>query len=41
MIKDILYTGIGAAVALKEKVESEVQKLEDEGKIKKLTLKAF
>jgi len=41
MIKDILYTGIGAAVALKEKVESEVQKLEDEGKIKKADAKSF
>lgn len=41
MIKDILYTGIGAAVALKEKVEAEVQKLEDEGKIKKADAKSF
>jgi len=41
MIRDILYTGIGAAVALKEKVESEVKKLEDEGKIKKADAKSF
>jgi len=41
MIRDLLYTGIGAAVALKEKVESEVQKLEDEGKIKKADARSF
>ncbi len=34
MLKDIIYTGIGAATILKEKVEDEIQKLEDEGKIK-------
>ncbi len=34
MLKDIIYTGIGAATILKEKVEDEVKKLEDEGKIK-------
>ena len=41
MIKDILYTGIGAAVALKEKVDSEVKKLEEEGKIKTVDAKSF
>lgn len=41
MIKDLLYTGIGAAVALKEKVESEMKKLEDEGKIKTADAKSF
>lgn len=41
MIKDLLYTGIGAAVALKEKVEVEVKRLEDEGKIKKDDAKNF
>ncbi len=35
MLKDILYTGLGMGVLLKEKVQTELQKLEDEGKIKK------
>jgi polyhydroxyalkanoate synthesis regulator phasin len=34
MLKNLLYTGIGAAVVLKEKVETEVKKLEEEGKLK-------
>lgn len=41
MFKDLLYTGIGAAVVLKEKVEAEVKKLEDEGKLKKNDAKSF
>jgi len=31
MLKDILYTGLGMGVVLKEKVESEIKKLEEEG----------
>ena len=31
----MLYTGLGMGVLLKEKVENEIQKLEDEGKLKK------
>jgi len=31
----MLYTGLGMGVILKEKVENEIQKLEDEGKLKK------
>lgn len=34
MLKNLLYTGIGAAVVFKEKVEAEVKKLEEEGKLK-------
>jgi len=41
MLKDIIYTGIGAAVVLKEKVESEVKKLEEEGKLKTGDAKSF
>ena len=41
MFKDILYTGIGAAVVLKERVESEVKKLEEEGKLKTSDVKSF
>lgn len=35
MLKDILYTGLGMGVVIKEKVENEIQKLTDEGKLKK------
>jgi len=31
MLKDILYTGLGMGVVLKEKVEHEIKKLEEEG----------
>ncbi len=35
MLKDMLYTGLGMGVLLKEKIQAELQKLEEEGKIKK------
>ncbi len=35
MLKDILYAGLGIGVVLKEKVESEINKLQEEGKLKK------
>jgi len=41
MLKDLLYSGVGAAMVLKEKVEDEVKKLEDEGKLKKDDAKTF
>lgn len=41
MFKDLLYTGIGAAMVLKEKVEAEVKKLEEEGKLKTTDAKSF
>ena len=41
MLKDLLYTGIGAAVVLKERVEAEVKKLQEEGKIKTDDAKSF
>jgi polyhydroxyalkanoate synthesis regulator phasin len=41
MLKDLIYAGIGAASILKEKVEAEVKKLEDEGKIKTTDAKSF
>lgn len=34
MLKNLLYIGVGAATVLKERVESEVNKLEEEGKLK-------
>ncbi|MBT5934892.1 hypothetical protein [Sulfurimonas sp.] len=41
MFKDLIYTGIGAVVVLKEKVEAEVKKLEEEGKLKTSDAKSF
>ncbi|MBN2825599.1 MAG: hypothetical protein JXQ76_09760 [Campylobacterales bacterium] len=41
MLKEILYTGIGATALLKEKVEEEIKKLEDKGKIKTDDAKSF
>lgn len=41
MLKELLYTGIGAATVIKEKVEEEVKKLEDSGKIKTEDAKSF
>lgn len=41
MLKDLIYTGIGAMSVLKEKVEAEVKKLEDEGKLKTTDAKSF
>lgn len=41
MLKELLYTGIGAASILKEKVEGELKKLEDEGKLKRDDVKSF
>ena len=35
MIKDILYTGLGGAVLLKERIDEEVKKLEERGKLSK------
>jgi polyhydroxyalkanoate synthesis regulator phasin len=41
MLKDLLYSGIGAAVVLKEKVEAELKKLEEQGKLKTTDAKSF
>ncbi|MBA3027007.1 MAG: hypothetical protein FP820_11490 [Sulfurimonas sp.] len=41
MLKDLIYTGIGAVAVLKEKVEAEVKKLEAEGKLKTTDAKSF
>jgi len=41
MLKEILYTGIGATALLKEKVEEEMKKLEEKGKIKTDDAKSF
>ena len=41
MLHNLLYTGIGAAALMKEKVEKEMQKLHEEGKIKTSDAKSF
>jgi polyhydroxyalkanoate synthesis regulator phasin len=41
MLKELLHTGIGAGLLLKEKVEEEVKKMEDSGKIKTDDAKNF
>ena len=41
MLKDLLYLGVGAASVMKERVESEVKKLEEQGKLKKDDAKSF
>jgi polyhydroxyalkanoate synthesis regulator phasin len=41
MLKDFLYLGIGAATVMKEKVEEEVKKLEEQGKLKTDDAKSF
>jgi len=39
MLKDILYTGLGMGVVLKEKVEHEIKKLEEEEGVESLSSK--
>lgn len=41
MLKEIIYTGLGAAAIFKERVEEEVKKLEEKGKIKREDAKSF
>lgn len=41
MLKELLFTGVGVAAVLKEKVEEELTKLEEKGKIKKDDAKSF
>jgi polyhydroxyalkanoate synthesis regulator phasin len=41
MLKELLYTGMGGALLLKEKVEEELKKLEEKGKISTTDTKSF
>lgn len=41
MFKDLMYTGLGGALLLKEKVEEELKKLEEKGKINTTDTKSF
>lgn len=41
MIKELIYTGIGGALLAKERVEEELKKLEEKGKINTSNTKSF
>ncbi len=41
MLKELLHTGVGVASILHEKIEEEMSKLEEKGKIKKADAKSF
>ncbi|MGC9352063.1 MAG: hypothetical protein ACP5D3_08740 [Sulfurovum sp.] len=41
MIKDILYTGLGGALLLKERVDEEIEKLQEKGKLSKEDAEKF
>jgi polyhydroxyalkanoate synthesis regulator phasin len=41
MLKELLYTGMGGALLLKEKVEEELKKLEEKGKLNATDSKSF
>jgi polyhydroxyalkanoate synthesis regulator phasin len=41
MLKELFYTGMGGAFLIKEKVEEELKKLEEKGKISTTDTKSF
>jgi len=41
MFKELLYTGLGGAMLLKERVDEEVQKLQEKGKLSKEDADSF
>ena len=41
MLKEILFTGLGGALLLKERVEEELKTLQEKGKIKTSDAKSF
>lgn len=41
MLKEVLFTGLGVASVLKERVEAEMKSLEEKGKINKEDAKSF
>lgn len=41
MLKELLYTGMGGALLMKEHVEEELKKLEEKGKLKSDDSKTF
>lgn len=41
MLKELIYAGMGASTIVKEKVENELKKLEEKGKIDSSDIKGF
>ena len=41
MIKELIFTGLGGALVLKEKIEEELNKLEEKGKLDTKDVKSF
>ena len=41
MLKELIFTGLGGAMVLKEKIEDELKKLEEKGKIDTKDAKSF
>lgn len=41
MLKELVFTGLGGALILKEKIEDELKKLEEKGKIDTKDIKSF
>lgn len=41
MLKELIFTALGGALVLKEKIEDELKKLEDKGKIDTKDVKSF
>ena len=41
MLKDLIFTGLGGALVFKEKIEEELKKLEEKGKIDTKDMKSF
>ena len=41
MLKELIFTGLGGALILKEKIEDELKKLEEKGKLDTKDVKSF
>jgi polyhydroxyalkanoate synthesis regulator phasin len=41
MLKELIFTGLGGALVLKEKIEDELKKLEEKGKLDTKDIKSF
>ena len=41
MLKELIFTGLGGALVLKEKIEDELKKLEEKGKLDSKDVKSF
>ena len=41
MLKELIFTGLGGALVLKDKIEDELKKLEEKGKLDTKDVKSF